>query len=289
MSQLASSKIDIGCLGILLFSLLVFGQLINYFTETRKTFINIAQFLESLAVHLRVFDSLAASKVNDVKSGGADNLRAIIELGLRSNQSSEDRVGAWRLRVHVSRCDMSVVLAPAYNIWDFFERGDVHLSTVLEKSESLILSDVQSIPADGVQQVKDRLVIYLNVGAFYLKVYLYNSFISEHLLVIGWYTFEAGGVSDISALKLMSALDASHLREQVFKTTREKPTHFILAPRALYRECLATARLPISKNTTVVAMEALIDDIAANIVEYFSLGGLLVRYVIEVENLRTWL
>ena len=85
----------------------------------------------------------------------------------------------------------------------------------------------------------------------------------------------------------MSAFDASHLREQVFKTTREKPTHFILASRALYRECLATARLPICKNTTVVAMEALIDDIAANIVEYFSLGGLLVRYVIEVENLRT--
>jgi len=61
----------------------------------------------------------------------------------------------------------------------------VHLSTVLEESESLILSDVQSIPADGVQQVKDRLVIYLNVGALYLKVYLYDSFISEHLLVIG--------------------------------------------------------------------------------------------------------
>ena len=61
----------------------------------------------------------------------------------------------------------------------------MHLSTVLEESESLILSDVQSIPADGVQQVKDRLVIYLNVGALYLKVYLYDSFISEHLLVIG--------------------------------------------------------------------------------------------------------
>jgi hypothetical protein len=34
-------------------------------------------------------------------------------------------------------------------------------------------------------------------------------------------------------------------------------------------------------------MEALIDNIAANIVEYFSLGGLFVRYVVEVEDLRT--
>jgi len=33
-------------------------------------------------------------------------------------------------------------------------------------------------------------------------------------------------------------------------------------------------------------MEALIDDIAANILEYFILGGILVCYVIEVEDLR---
>jgi len=80
---------------------------------------------------------------------------------------------------------MSVVLAPSYNVLDFFESGNVHLSTVLEKSEALILSDVKSIPADRVQQVKYRLVIYLNVGALQLKVYLHDSFISEHLLVIG--------------------------------------------------------------------------------------------------------
>jgi len=36
-------------------------------------------------------------------------------------------------------------------------------------------------------------------------------------------------------------------------------------------------------------MEALINNIAANIVEYFSLGGLFVRYVVEVEDLRAWL
>lgn len=36
-------------------------------------------------------------------------------------------------------------------------------------------------------------------------------------------------------------------------------------------------------------MEALIDNITANIVEYFSLRGLFVRYVVEVEDLRTWL
>jgi len=94
MSQLACSKVDVGCLSILLFRPLAFGQLIYNFTETRKTFVNITQFLESLAVRLRVFHSFAASEVNDVKTGGADNLRAIIELGLRSNQGSEDRVGA---------------------------------------------------------------------------------------------------------------------------------------------------------------------------------------------------
>jgi len=60
MSQFTGSEVDVRCLSIFLFCLLVFGQLIDNFTETGKTLINIAQLFKSLAVRLGVFNPLAA-------------------------------------------------------------------------------------------------------------------------------------------------------------------------------------------------------------------------------------
>jgi len=82
----------------------------------------------------------------------------------------------------------------------------------------------------------------------------------------------------------MLVFNLGHLGEEELETARQNTPALVLLLPTLDSECFAGAGLAVRKNRSVVAEQALIDDLAAHVVENSLLLGVLLRDVVKGET-----